>query len=40
MVLPKRINIAASKAKGEWLVMLNPDAVADESWLEKNQRWD
>ena len=28
-------NIAAAKAKGEWLVMLNPDAVADESWLEK-----
>lgn len=28
-------NIAAKRAKGEWLVMLNPDAVADESWLEK-----
>ena len=31
----KANNIAASKAKGKWLVMLNPDAVADESWLEK-----
>ncbi len=28
-------NIAAKRSKGEWLVMLNPDAVADESWLEK-----
>ncbi len=28
-------NIAAKLANGEWLVMLNPDAVADESWLEK-----
>lgn len=28
-------NLAAAKAKGDWLVMLNPDAVADESWLEK-----
>ncbi len=28
-------NLAAEKAKGDWLVMLNPDAVADESWLEK-----
>jgi len=28
-------NLAAAKANGDWLVMLNPDAVADESWLEK-----
>ncbi len=28
-------NLAAKLANGEWLVMLNPDAVADESWLEK-----
>lgn len=28
-------NIAASKAKGEWLALLNPDAFARSDWLEK-----
>lgn len=27
-------NIAAQQAKGRWLVLLNPDTVADERWLE------
>ena len=28
-------NIAAAKAKGEWLALLNPDAFARSDWLEK-----
>ncbi|WP_382168956.1 glycosyltransferase family 2 protein [Hirschia litorea] len=28
-------NLPAKLAKGEWLVLLNPDAVADEDWLLK-----
>ncbi len=28
-------NIPAKRAVGEWLVLLNPDAVADEDWLLK-----
>ena len=28
-------NIAAIKASGEWLALLNPDAFAREDWLEK-----
>lgn len=28
-------NIAAKKAKGEWLALLNPDAFARPEWLEK-----
>lgn len=28
-------NIAARKAAGEWLVLLNPDAVASPAWLEE-----
>jgi N-acetylglucosaminyl-diphospho-decaprenol L-rhamnosyltransferase len=28
-------NLAASSAKGEWLVLLNPDAEAQQDWLEK-----
>ena len=28
-------NIAAAKAKGEWLALLNPDAFARPDWLEK-----
>lgn len=28
-------NLAADNAKGEWIVLLNPDAVAAPDWLEK-----
>lgn len=28
-------NIAAQSAKGDWLVLLNPDAIAAETWLEE-----
>ena len=28
-------NLAASRAKGEWLALLNPDAFAHKDWLDK-----
>jgi GT2 family glycosyltransferase len=28
-------NLAANRAQGEWLALLNPDAYADPDWLEK-----
>lgn len=34
----KATNIAAAKAKGEWLVCLNPDAQAEPDWLEEIAR--
>lgn len=37
------VNRAASKAQGDWLALLNPDAVAEDDWLDRlaagQKRW-